>query len=88
MLVLMTLTLMQGHSGSAKAKNQRCMLSETKQAISIKLATTVDLFFKYILHDLDFANVYMASPTCFFWVFLPLFLLLLLSHSGHNHQAE
>ena len=32
-LVLMTLTLMQGHSGSAKVKNQRCMLSATKQAI-------------------------------------------------------
>ena len=32
------------HSGSAKAKNQRCMLSATKQTISIKLATTVGLF--------------------------------------------
>ena len=40
MLVSMTLTLMhKGHSGSAKAKNQRCMLSVTKQAIIIKLAT-------------------------------------------------
>ena len=37
-LVLMTLTLMQGHSGLAKAKNQHWMLSATKQAISIKLA--------------------------------------------------
>ena len=37
-LVSMILTLMQGHSGLAKAKNQRWMLSATKQAISIKLA--------------------------------------------------
>ena len=57
MLVLMRLTLMQGHNGSAKAKQiQRCMLSATKQAISIKLASTVG----HCLHDLDFANVYMA----------------------------
>ena len=41
MLVLMTLTPMHGHSVSAKAKTQRFMLSATKQAISIKLATTV-----------------------------------------------
>ena len=41
MLVLMTLTLMKSHSGSAKANNQRCMLPASKQAISIKLATTV-----------------------------------------------
>ena len=39
-----------------KDQNQRCMLSETKQAINIKLATTVG----HSLHDLDFANVYMA----------------------------
>ena len=38
MLILMTLNLMQGHSGSAKAKYQRCMLLATKQAIRIKLA--------------------------------------------------
>ena len=44
--------------------NQRCMLSATKQSISIKLATTV--FFKtHILRDLDFANVYRAYPPCF-----------------------
>ena len=58
MFFLMTLTLMKGHSGSVKAKNQRCILSETKQAISIKLAATVGLFF--FLHDLEFANVYMT----------------------------
>ena len=60
-LVLKTFTLMQGHSGLAKLKNQRCMLSITKQAISIKLATTVG----HCLHDLDldFVNVYMACPS-------------------------
>ena len=51
MLFLITLTLMQGHSGSAKAKNQCGMLSATKQTIRIKLATTVGDF----LSDLDFA---------------------------------
>ena len=45
MLVWMTLTLMQGHSGSAKAKIQCWILSTTKQATRIKLAKTVDLFF-------------------------------------------
>ena len=63
MLVLMTLTLMQGHSGSAKARNQRSMLSATKQAISIKLATKVGHFLRDL--DLDFANVYMASLLTF-----------------------
>ena len=51
MLVSMTLTLMQGHSGSAKAKIQQ-------KVISIKLVTMVGHF----LRDLDFANVYMACP--------------------------
>ena len=61
-VLILILTLMQGHSGSAKAENQRCMLLATKPAISIKLATTVGHF----LHDLDldFANVCMACPTC------------------------
>ena len=36
MLVSMTLALLQGHSGSAKANNQRWMLSATRQAICIK----------------------------------------------------
>ena len=43
-------------------ENQRCMLSATKQAISIKLATTVGHFSRDL--DLDFANVYMACPAC------------------------
>ena len=51
------------HSGSAKAKNQLCMLSATKQAICIKLATTVGHFLCDL--DLDFANVCMVCPTCF-----------------------
>ena len=42
MLVSMTLTLMQGHSDSAKAKkkDQRSLILTTYQIISIKLATT------------------------------------------------
>ena len=54
--MLMTLTLVKGHSGSAK-KISVAMLSATKQAISTKLATTVGFFFLRDL-DLDFANVY------------------------------
>ena len=54
----MALILMQGYSGSAKAKHQRRMLSATKQTISIKLAPTVGRFLRDF--DLDFANMYMA----------------------------
>ena len=36
---------MKGHSGSVKAITQHCMLSATKQAISMTLATTVGHFF-------------------------------------------
>ena len=66
MLVLITLTVMQGHGGLATAKNQHCMLSATKQVISIKLATTVGFFFLFFFHDLDldFANIPMACPCC------------------------
>ena len=45
MLLLTHMTLMQGHSGSARPTNQICMLSATTQAISIKLAIMVALFF-------------------------------------------
>ena len=46
MLVWMTLIVMQGHSGSAKATIQCWIISTTKPATRIKLATTVsDLFF-------------------------------------------
>ena len=41
MVVLMTLTLMQGHSGSAKENIQLWIISTTKQAIKIKLAAKV-----------------------------------------------
>ena len=63
MLVFMTFTLMQGHSGSAKAKNQHCMVSTTKQAITVILATTVGPF----LHEPEFANgltvvLFLLSP--------------------------
>ena len=46
------------------------MFSATNQSISIKLATTIIQF----LTDLDFANVYMASPSVGF--FLPFFCFL------------
>ena len=58
MLIWMTLTLMQGHNGSAKVENQHCMLSATKQAISISIKL-----------DLDFVNVYMACPFCFVLIY-------------------
>ena len=45
MLISMTFTLVQGHSGSTKATNQRWIISTTKQAISIKLVTTVSHFY-------------------------------------------
>ena len=41
-----------------RPKIQRCMLSATKQAICVKLATTVGHFLRDL--DCDFANVYMA----------------------------
>ena len=56
MLVSMALTLMQDHSGSGKRETyQRCMLSASKPAISIKLAATVGTFLRDL--DLDFANI-------------------------------
>ena len=64
MLVSMTLTLMQGHSGSANAKNQRSMLSASKQAISISAAAVGDYFLRDL--DFDFANVYMPWQSCLF----------------------
>ena len=41
MVVSMTLTLMQGHSGLAEEKSQRWIIWTTKQAISILLSATV-----------------------------------------------
>ena len=64
-LMILTLTLMQGHSGSAKANNHHCMLSATKQAININGYNTVYYVWVF-LHDLDFANEYMARPACLF----------------------
>ena len=43
-------------------KNQRCVVSATKQAIRIKLATTEVHFLRYL--DLDVANVYMSCSSC------------------------
>ena len=47
------------------------MLLAAKQAISIKLATTVGHFLRD--HDHDFANVYMPSPSCSFFPSLSFF---------------
>ena len=52
MLVWMTLTLMQGHSGSANAQIKSVLLSATKQAISIKLATTTVGLLSYVAETL------------------------------------
>ena len=71
--VPMTLTLMQGHSGSAKTKTQFGIIWTSKQATSITFATTVG----QVLRDIDFANFYMACPSFFsslspsFFFFLP-----------------
>ena len=46
-----------------KAKNQRCLLSASNKALSIKLATTVD----HCLRDLAFANVTLPLQT-FIWL--------------------
>ena len=58
MLLMMTLTLMQGHHGSAKA-NIQCFIHYfqylSKQQ-TLKLATTVGLF---VLSDLDFSYLYI-----------------------------
>ena len=66
-LIVMTWTLMQGHSGSVKANNERFMLSATKQAVSIKFATMVGHF----LHDLDleFANIYMTCSSFYLFAY-------------------
>ena len=85
MLILMTLTLMQGHSESASAKqiNVACSRQLYKQAISIKLATTEALFFfsfymtltwqTFIRLDLFcFLNKRLSKPT----------------HDKHNHSSK
>ena len=49
MFVSMTLTLMQGHSGTAMAKKSTLnALGNYKQAIRIKLATRVGLFWFFV----------------------------------------
>ena len=70
MLVLMTVTLMQGHSGSAKANSQRSMLSTTEQAITIKLATTVGLFPPFYM---------TLTSQRFIWLYHPVLVFLLLA---------
>ena len=61
-LALTTLTLLQGHSGSAKAKHQRRMLSATKQAISYKLDTVVGHF--YVTLTLTSQTFILACSYC------------------------
>ena len=55
MLISMTLTLMQGHSVSAKENIQWWIILITKQARSINLATSTTV--GHFLRDLDFTNV-------------------------------
>ena len=47
--------------GRQRQNNLLSMLTATKQAISIKLGTTVGHF----VLDIDFSNVYMSWPACF-----------------------
>ena len=64
--------LMEGHSGSAKAKIQCWIISTTKQATSIKLATTVGLFmrprlwkcFLWFGHLVSMVRFYKTSKHC------------------------
>ena len=60
MLVSMALTLMQGHSGSAEAKNS--MLNYVDKQASYKHWTCYTGW--PFLRHLDFANDYMAWPSC------------------------
>ena len=62
-------------------ENQSWMLSATKQATSIKLATMVGHF----LSDLDFANTYMTWPS---WVFFSNYLVILKVSQGLWNSDE
>ena len=77
-LVLMTLTVMQVHSGSAKAKQSALHALGTQQAISIKTFYNGRPFFRDL--DLDFANVYMACHLFFFYMTLTLKTFIRLDH--------
>ena len=46
--------------GRQRQKISVGIISTTKQAISIKLATRVGLLYIFYRHDLDFENMYMA----------------------------
>ena len=67
MLVSMTLTLMQGHSGSARARIQCWTIPTTVRQTCYNQAT--------VLRNLDFENVYMAWPSCTFREILSLSVL-------------
>ena len=60
-LILMTLTLMQGHSGSAHNEIWGLIISTTRQATRIKLAATVC----HASRQIDFEIVYVAWLFCF-----------------------
>ena len=54
MLILMTLTMIIGHSWSAEENILRWIILISEQATSIEVDTTVGLF---LSHDLDFDNI-------------------------------
>ena len=92
MLVSMTLTLMQGYSGSAKANIQCWIISTTKQAINITLATTVGfciLFFSFFtwpwlwkgLYDLT--TLFVVVVLCVFY-----FRFTICNKLGHSRLTR
>ena len=77
MLVSMTLTLTQGHTGSAKAKYQRWIISTTMQAISIKLAFNSRHFFTCrwlwkCYYEYDWTILFRNLSVCLIFVCVPL----------------
>ena len=71
MIVLMTLTLMQGHSGSAKANK---ISDECSRQLSKQLALNLLQQVGHVLRDLDFAIVNIDWPSFFFLFLFFLFL--------------
>ena len=53
--------------GRQRQKNQRCIFSATKQAISIKMTTTVGHFLRDL--DLDFTNVFYGLSSLLMFSF-------------------
>ena len=84
--VSMTLTLMQGHSGSAKAKHRRRIISTTKPATSIKLSATISHFLYYICPWL-YKPVYGLTILLFVLLFL-VFLSFPVGVCVHSVEAQ